>query len=683
MNKIFFFSAMMTCASMGHAMSSNDVALEEEQKRQDSSEDIQDQGHLQIQEQMQREKPQEQKPKPQEQKQEHRLHDIMKLRSEELQKTIDDDFYKHCSKYTTDSHYYWHHSYGQDDYYMVNLSTQTLVQKIISDHTQSEINIIDVGAGNGLWGKSTIEYIVTLLEEGGQDISPLLKTINVYSLTGERVKNDTISGKVLAGHVEVNHFFIGECNVQNISTINFAKGKDLKGQIDLVVSNLCFLHLNDPVGTMLQFYDMLRPQGIMALQSFFSVRRSNTDGQYYREGLFRIIGIFEMLKTDYILSNSTAAPGTGGGLDFIIRKKENFDVCKNIKYSKMLDVNFSRHGMKSKKVSLVFKNQHWKELYEHMVSQVEHYKKFSSPSKVLGNNRDFYKDLLRIEEKNGQFYSGYMGHWHQALNPETYQPIYPQQKEILHDLNQFQAFLKISPNIHQMYEYNHYLTHIFRGQSEIDYKRHELMIAHAQDIREETATLQKSKDDESILKEIFEATRSDAKNIKNFFKFVQSFSQDQKEYVAHLSGILEPHIQQDGDVYYFFDIGVRSQGYKTLAYILETYVAHKTLHPMFDFDNTAHKEYLKYFVKENLKRIQNSNAKDILTYKESIVKIIDIYHQFTPHILDTPEMKTLFHTTKETYYQNNQDTDNSFQDTIHFIEELEKKLVPSAPLNVK
>jgi SAM-dependent methyltransferase len=127
---------------------------------------------------------------------------------------------------------------------------------------QKVFNIIDIGSGKGGWGDGLASYL-NEQSDLNNDI-----TINIIGLTAQ---NDVPYEKETVG--KCTKYLIGNFNVeffnQNLHILK-AKGLDVENKIDFAFSKYTFMHLADPLGTLIEIFNNLRPgTGILFFDTFF------------------------------------------------------------------------------------------------------------------------------------------------------------------------------------------------------------------------------------------------------------------------------------------------------------------------------------------------------------------------------------------------------------------------------
>jgi hypothetical protein len=175
-------------------------------------------------------------------------------RPEELRREIDRSF----NNLATESGSNWSRN-GSDFYTLLGVAEEKLARNIITHSEQKEFFFLDIGAGNFQWG----DHLASFLNQC-PDIANDVK-IHLIGVRGERsLANEmTLEGKC---HI----YKFGAFKIEDLEQAFSSKGIDLCGKLDLIVTSWCFRHLADPLGTMVQAYNLLRPQtGLFFGDGFF------------------------------------------------------------------------------------------------------------------------------------------------------------------------------------------------------------------------------------------------------------------------------------------------------------------------------------------------------------------------------------------------------------------------------
>lgn len=148
---------------------------------------------------------------------------------------------------------------GQSSQYNIaNIDEYVLVENLIRQNPErDDFYVLDIGSAKFGFGQSLSKHL-----EKAADLKRENLTVHIISLSGEAVEPKLIENNI--------------CKVYNIGSFvieNMLKDPDLselQKKIDIAVSHMCFVHLVDPLGTLLQAYEMLRPKtGLLLMDGFF------------------------------------------------------------------------------------------------------------------------------------------------------------------------------------------------------------------------------------------------------------------------------------------------------------------------------------------------------------------------------------------------------------------------------
>ncbi|MBS0290172.1 MAG: ankyrin repeat domain-containing protein [Proteobacteria bacterium] len=167
------------------------------------------------------------------------------------------------SALNNDSQSNWGCFNGRDAYESCGIKQHELVKSIIKNNPEKkEFYVLDIGAGNFQFGNALAEFL-----NSASDLPKDVK-VNIISIRGESNLNPEVKE---LGICKV--FELGAFKIENLIEEFTARDFDLNKKLDLIVSNWCFRHLVDPVGTFLQAYSLLRPgSGLLNMDGFLYTR---------------------------------------------------------------------------------------------------------------------------------------------------------------------------------------------------------------------------------------------------------------------------------------------------------------------------------------------------------------------------------------------------------------------------
>ena len=174
-----------------------------------------------------------------------------------LKHDLEDYFYRGRENYTIISE-------SQD-----NTTIDGLIQSQIKQG-QSELNILDVGAGNFAWGRYLAKRINNFLQEKS---TLNVIHVNIISLTGEPCNNEEITQNGNCTLYEFSGF-----KIEDLHTELEKRQLYLKNKIDLAVSSWTFVHLVDPLGTLQLLLNLMRPEtGFLMINQWNNTIRLKCD----------------------------------------------------------------------------------------------------------------------------------------------------------------------------------------------------------------------------------------------------------------------------------------------------------------------------------------------------------------------------------------------------------------------
>lgn len=199
---------------------------------------------------------------------------------------------------------------GSKKYRICKVDEHALMKKIIQQapSTQKDFYVLDIGAGKFQWSKSLADYL-----EKQADISKDIK-VHILGVRGEKYLGDRIVETALCKIYNLGAFKIEEL---------FAKFKkqelDIENKLDLIVSKWCFCHLVDPVGTLTQTYNLLRPKtGFLLMDGFMFLQEK--DNLLTTDPNSRLIQLFSDITAPFL----TQFHSTFSDLNhFILQRSDN------------------------------------------------------------------------------------------------------------------------------------------------------------------------------------------------------------------------------------------------------------------------------------------------------------------------------------------------------------------------
>jgi hypothetical protein len=139
---------------------------------------------------------------------------------------------------------------------------------IISQPNQKDFYFLDMGAGDFQWGTHLANYI-----NERKDIAEREMKVHIIGIRGEQSLEPEVSvnGKCII-------YKLGSFKIEELETAFKTRGYQLQNKMDLIISSWTFRHLVDPVGTLVQAYNHLKPGiGLFLFDGFFCGYHSQKD----------------------------------------------------------------------------------------------------------------------------------------------------------------------------------------------------------------------------------------------------------------------------------------------------------------------------------------------------------------------------------------------------------------------
>lgn len=202
---------------------------------------------------------------------------------------------------------------GSPKYEMCSVNEHALIERLIKEApTRKDFYFLDIGAGNFQWGKSLADFLSKL--EG----IPENVTFHIVSLRGE-----TYTGE--------KEETLGQCKLYNFGAFKIEEIEDelekfklpLHLRVDFAVSRWCFRHFVDPVGTFGQVYNLLRENGILAIDGFYFESKKNVWPNS------EMIGLFLDTEAPFLVQNFD---GNRSLNRFLLKKPDQFDCQLPLQY---------------------------------------------------------------------------------------------------------------------------------------------------------------------------------------------------------------------------------------------------------------------------------------------------------------------------------------------------------------
>ena len=157
--------------------------------------------------------------------------------------------------------------FGEASYWLCDISDTKIVSTLIQEapESQKDFYFLDIGAGNFSWSIGLAEFLnkENLREEA---------TYHIIGINGEThfERNSAFKEGIVKDGNCIRYQF-GSFKIEELIEELRKKDLNLLDSIDLIVSRWTFKHLADPVGTLLQACNLLRPKGIFLCDGIFTI----------------------------------------------------------------------------------------------------------------------------------------------------------------------------------------------------------------------------------------------------------------------------------------------------------------------------------------------------------------------------------------------------------------------------
>jgi hypothetical protein len=211
-----------------------------------------------------------------------RLNWIYRPRS--VQMAIEEDYIYHQDLWNLGGG--WCSGYdGDAEYRFCKIKLSIALRIYIDSHpTQNEFLVLIIGARNCLISKNLVNLI-------NNEYAQRQIHVSFFNLQQENPKGPD---QQEAGLCTIH--YIKHCNFERLS--ERLEKYSLTNRIDLCASQLCFRFLVDPLGTLVQAYDLLRPNGLLFMDDFVF----RFEGQTVTSGSYaNILAILKFIDTPFAI----------------------------------------------------------------------------------------------------------------------------------------------------------------------------------------------------------------------------------------------------------------------------------------------------------------------------------------------------------------------------------------------
>jgi hypothetical protein len=194
---------------------------------------------------------------------------------------------------------------GKHFYNLMGLEDDKVIHEIVSrEGSDKDIYLIDVGSGEGAWGRQVVEFLKN-------EFSESKKNFHIISMTGDRELEPKIEKDG-----NITYYQFDQFKVEDIAQELQKRGLNLTNKVDFIVSRWTLRHVVDPLGTVDQMYSLLKPgKGLLMANGFFigdetgELHTTTSDDKWkilasgnakslFREGIGHDLGDFLLIRQD-------------------------------------------------------------------------------------------------------------------------------------------------------------------------------------------------------------------------------------------------------------------------------------------------------------------------------------------------------------------------------------------------
>ncbi len=270
---------------------------------------------------------------------------------------------------------------GSDSYKILYINECLLIQDVIEKAPAGQKNfyVVDLGAGDFQLARKIADYIkrnTNLLKEG--------QKVYVISVRGEQNKEESIidEGKVV-------RYNLGQFKIEDMHEAFNKRGFFLVNKADLVFSNMTFRHFVDPLGSLAQTYELLKPgKGLLLMDRFFPANELDISFPSDNELNMRIKNILTKLQVPVLLNYD---PDDYTTTQFALKRPDSKPFPLQGEYLEILQLakeNSSSAATRMARFKLTFQE----------VPDLEHV--FSMPGLNLYGDEEMKRRLLPVIEKS-------------------------------------------------------------------------------------------------------------------------------------------------------------------------------------------------------------------------------------------------------------------------------------------
>jgi SAM-dependent methyltransferase len=188
---------------------------------------------------------------------------------------------------------------GEKRYYICATDDYKLITKIVeSNPQQTEFTVLEIGAGDFTWVRS----LSTFLNDTGNFSA---KKFNIYGLNAEGTARVEEMNNVKL------HYYGGFKSEDLILSFK-EKGIELDQKVDFIISRWSLRHMVDPVGTVQQAFSLLKINGLLLVDDFYTplfYNGASIDTEFHP-------AVKEYHLFSYFNANTLICPSNTGGRSF-------------------------------------------------------------------------------------------------------------------------------------------------------------------------------------------------------------------------------------------------------------------------------------------------------------------------------------------------------------------------------
>jgi|JI9StandDraft_1071089.scaffolds.fasta_scaffold71999_1 hypothetical protein len=172
--------------------------------------------------------------------------------------------------------------FGSKNYQLCAIEPAAILKALIGKEPLRQVfYVVDVGT-NSIWSRSLSKHLNKDEELTSRDL-----TIHIFDLGGEKLSEDLLPEE-RSGICHIHRY--GSFKIEELSLAFSEKGVNLRDRVDLCVTRCCLTHLCDPVGTLLQMLDLIRPgSGLLFADEFAYYSESASSRRITLRNTLRIL----------------------------------------------------------------------------------------------------------------------------------------------------------------------------------------------------------------------------------------------------------------------------------------------------------------------------------------------------------------------------------------------------------